>query len=205
MTVFVAFEGCDASGKSTQARILSRRIDALLTREPGDTPAGARIRALLLDHSPEGASLDVRTETLLMAADRAQHVAEVIEPTLAAGRSVVTDRFTASSLAYQGYGRGQDVGEVRSISLWATRDRWPDCTVLLRVPVDVVIARLAAAGAPDRLESEGAPFQRRVAAGFDELAAEAPETWRVVDGVGSVADVAARVWDAVRPFIEGVR
>ena len=109
MTLFVAFEGCDASGKSTQARILAERIDALLTREPGDTPAGGRIRALLLDHSPEGASLDVRTETLLMAADRAQHVAEVIEPALAAGRSVVTDRFTASSLAYQGYGRGQDV------------------------------------------------------------------------------------------------
>ena len=201
MSLFVAFEGCDASGKSTQAQLLAERIDALLTREPGDTPAGIRIRSLLLDHSPEGASLDVRTETLLMAADRAQHVAEVIEPTLAAGRSVVTDRYTASSLAYQGYGRGQDVAEVRAISVWATRDRWPDCTILLRVPVDVVLERMSASGAPDRLEAEGAAFQHRVAKGFDELAAADPVTWRVVDGVGSVEQVAARVWDAVGSFV----
>ncbi len=201
MSLFVAFEGCDASGKSTQAQLLAERIDALLTREPGDTPAGIRIRSLLLDHSPEGASLDVRTETLLMAADRAQHVAEVIEPALAAGRSVVTDRYTASSLAYQGYGRGQDVKEVRAISVWATRDRWPDCTVLLRVPVDIILERMAASGAPDRLESEGAAFQHRVAEGFDALAAADPVTWRAVDGVGSVEQVAARVWDAVGSFV----
>ena len=202
MSVFVAFEGCDASGKSTQARLLAERIGALLTREPGDTPAGVRIRSLLLDHSPEGASLDVRTETLLMAADRAQHVSEVIEPALAAGRAVVTDRYTASSLAYQGFGRGQDVEEVRDISVWATRGRWPDCTVLLRVPVDVVIERMSAAGAPDRLESEGSAFQRRVAAGFDALATADPATWRVIDGVGTVDEVAGRVWAAVAPFVD---
>jgi dTMP kinase len=201
VSLFIAFEGCDGSGKSTQARILAGRIGARLTREPGDTPAGARIRALLLDHSPEGASLDVRTETLLMAADRAQHVAEVIEPALAAGQPVVTDRYSASSMAYQGFGRLQDVAEVRAISAWATRERWPDCTVLLRVPVTVVVERLRAAGAPDRLESEGAPFQQRVAEGFDALAAADPATWRVVDGVGSVEEVAVRVWEALRPFV----
>ena len=160
-----------------------------------------RIRSLLLDHSPEGASLDVRTETLLMAADRAQHVAEVIVPMLASGRAVVTDRYTASSLAYQGYGRRQDIDEVRALSVWATHGLWPHCTVLLRVPLDVIVARMSGAGDPDRLESEGASFQRRVAEGFDELAAAEPDTWRVVDGVGTVDEVAARVWAAVAPFL----
>jgi dTMP kinase len=106
--LLIAFEGCDASGKTTQAKLLAELIGARWTREPGDTPAGSRIRSLLLDHSPEGASLHARTEALLMAADRAQHVAEVIEPTLAAGRHVVTDRFLASSVAYQGAARGLD-------------------------------------------------------------------------------------------------
>lgn len=195
--LFFAFEGSDASGKTTQAARFATSIGALFTREPGDTPAGRRIRSLLLDHSPEGASLDARTEALLMAADRAQHVAELIEPTLATGRHVVTDRYLASSVAYQGYARGLVPNEVRDLSLWATHGRVPDLTVLLRVPVDVVLQRMAAAGERDRLESEGANFFERVIAGFDEQAAAESQSWLVVDGVGSIDDVATRVWMGV--------
>ncbi len=194
---FIAFEGCDASGKSTQARILADRIGALLTREPGGTAGGRRIRSLLLDHSPEGRNLDVRAEALLMAADRAQHVAEVLRPGLAAGLTIITDRYIGSSLAYQGYGRGLAVAEVRRISEWASGGLWPDVIVLLRVPLETAMTRLIEERTPDRLENEGAGFLIRVIAGFDAVAAADPQRWRVVDGVGSVDAVAERVWKAV--------
>lgn len=194
---FIAFEGCDASGKSTQARILADRLGALLTREPGGTAGGRRIRSLLLDHSPEGRNLDVRAEALLMAADRAQHVAEVLRPGLAAGLTIITDRYIGSSLAYQGYGRGLAVAEVRRISEWASGGLWPDVIVLLRVPLETAMTRLIEERTPDRLENEGAGFLMRVIAGFDAVAAADPQRWRVVDGVGSVDAVAERVWKAV--------
>lgn len=194
---FVAIEGPDAAGKSTQARMLADRLGALLTREPGDTAVGARIRSLLLDHSPEGDALDVRAEALLMAADRAQHVAEVVLPALEDGRVVVTDRYIASSLAYQGFARGLDVAEVRRVSEFATRGLWPDVTVLLRVCVETAWERVRAAGVPDRLEAEGPAFVARVIAGFDELAAADPVRWRVVDGEGTVDEVARRVAEAL--------
>ena len=194
---FIAFEGCDASGKSTQAGILADRLGALLTREPGGTAGGRRIRSLLLDHSPEGRNLDVRAEALLMAADRAQHVAEVLRPGLAAGLTIITDRYIGSSLAYQGYGRGLAVAEVRRISEWASGGLWPDVIVLLRVPLETAMTRLIEERTPDRLENEGAGFLMRVIAGFDAVAAADPQRWRVVDGVGSVETVAERVWKAV--------
>ena len=195
--LFFAFEGCDASGKTTQGSLFAARIGARFTREPGDTPAGARIRSLVLDHSPEGASLSARAEALLMAADRAQHVAELIEPTLASGQHVVTDRYLASSVAYQGYARGLDPTMVRDLSLWAVNGRVPDLTVLLSVPVSVVLARMSAVGSLDRLESEGSEFFGRVVEGFEVQAAIAPEPWLVIDGVGSIDEVATRVWDGV--------
>jgi dTMP kinase len=195
--VFIAFEGCDASGKSTQAARTAARLNALLTKEPGDTPAGVRIRSLLLDHSPEGASLSSRTEALLMAADRAQHVYEVIEPAMRSGRSVVCDRYIASSMAYQGYGRALAVDQIRWISEWATEGLWPDAIILLRVPIDVILSRLSVAGEPDRLESEGHEFLSRVIAGFDAIAAADPQRWRVVDGVGTVEEVEGRVMAAL--------
>ena len=194
---FIAFEGCDASGKSTQARLLADRLGALLTREPGGTAGGRRIRSLLLDHSPEGRQLDVRAEALLMAADRAQHVAEVLRPGLAAGLTIVSDRYIGSSLAYQGYGRGLAVAEVRRISEWATGGLWPDVIVLLRVPLETAMTRLSDERMPDRLENEGAGFLTRVIAGYDAMAAAEPERWRIVDGVGEVDTVADRVWAAV--------
>jgi dTMP kinase len=189
----VAFEGGEGSGKSTQATLLAERLGAVLTREPGGTSLGAALRALLLD--PAAGALDDRAEALLMAADRAQHVAEVVEPALAAGRHVVTDRYAWSSIAYQGYGRGLPIDEVRSLSDWATGGRWPDLTVLLDVPPAVTAGRL---DRPlDRFEREGAAFHDRVLGGFQALAAADPVGWLVVDGTRPVAEIAEAVASAV--------
>ena len=187
----IAFEGGEACGKSTQAALLANRIGAVLTREPGGTGVGEQVRELLLDPT---VTLDPRAETLLMAGARAQHVAEVVAPALAEGRDVVTDRFSHSSLAYQGHGRGLPLDEVRSLSDWATGGLWPDVVVLLELPAADAWARL---GRPDRFEAESGGFHQRVAAGFRALAESEPDRWRVVDGRGSVDEVAGRVWEAV--------
>jgi len=186
---FVAFEGGEACGKSTQAALLAATLDAVLTREPGGTVIGGSIRALVLDPSTVG--LDARAEALLMAADRAQHVAEVVRPALDAGRHVVTDRFAGSSIAYQGGGRGLPVDEVRSLSQWATAGVWPDLVVLLDVPAEVAEARLGRS--LDRMEAEPAEFHRAVAESFRAQAASEPERWAVIDGTGSIEQVAAAV------------
>ncbi|MDQ3680396.1 MAG: dTMP kinase [Actinomycetota bacterium] len=188
----IALEGGEASGKTTQAAILAHRMNAVLTREPGGTPLGERIRSLLLD--PEVTSLDARAETLLVAADRAQHVAEVIRPALEAGRDVVTDRYAPSSLAYQGHGRGLPVDEVSHVSEWAAGGLWPEVVVLVDVPEDVARRRR---GGSDRFELEERDFHRRVADGYSQLVAKDPDRWRVVDGTGTVEEVAERVWAAV--------
>jgi dTMP kinase len=185
----IALEGREASGKSTQAELLAEALGALLTREPGGTATGDRVRALLLDR--DAGRIDPRTEALLMVADRAQHVSEVVEPTLSSGRWVVTDRFSASLLAYQGFGRGLDVAELRRLTSWATGGLWPDLTVLLDVPPDVAASRRRRE--LDRLEREDADFHQRVAAGYHALAAADRATWAVVDGLGEAADVAGRV------------
>jgi dTMP kinase len=191
---FIAFEGGEGSGKSTQAARLAARVGALLTHEPGDTPLGVAVRAILLDST----ALDItpRAEALLMAADRAQHVVEVIRPALEAGRTVITDRFTGSSIAYQGYGRQLPVGEVAALSDWATDELWPDLTVLLEVPAAVSAARTG--GARDRLEAAGEPFHRRVHDGFLTQAIEDPERWVVVDGSRSEDEVAAQIWQVIQ-------
>jgi dTMP kinase len=188
----IAFEGGEASGKSTQAARLATRLGAVLTREPGGTAAGEHIRELLLD--PAVSNLDIRAEALLMAAARAQHVAEVVRPALDAGQDVVTDRYASSSLAYQGYGRGLPLDDVRHLSDWATEGLWPDVIVLLDVPVEVAHARL---GVPDRFEAEGAAFHQSVLAGFRALAASDPARWVTVDGTGPPDEVEQRVWSAV--------
>ena len=191
---FVVFEGGEGSGKSTQARLLADRWGAVFTFEPGDTPVGARLREILLDHAT--GHLDPRAEALLMAADRAHHVATSIRPALNRGRDVVCDRFVGSSIAYQGYGRELGPDEVAALSAFATDGLVPDLVVLLTVPEAIAAERLAAAGAPDRLEAAGDDFHRRVADGYAALAAADPSHWVVVDGVGSVDDVSDRV-DAV--------
>lgn len=190
--VFIAFEGGEGCGKSTQAARLADRLGATLTRQPGGTVIGSSLRALLL--SPETGPIDPRAEALLMAADRAQHVAEIIGPTLDAGNDVVCDRYVGSSVAYQGYGRGLDPAEVADLSGWATGELWPDLVVLLVVDSGVASARLG--DDLDRFESAGCEFHDRVAAGFVAQAEVDPARWVVIDGSGSIDEVGARV-DAV--------
>jgi dTMP kinase len=187
-TTWIAFEGGEGCGKSTQAARLADALDAVLTREPGGTLVGRALRDLVL----AGEGVDARTETLLMAADRAQHVADVVRPALASGRSVVSDRSAYSSLAYQGVGRGLGVESVRAVCDWATDGLWPDVAVLLDVPPAVSVERRAGEE-PDRMESAGDEFHARVAAGFRALADDEPSRWIVVDGTGPVDEVAERV------------
>jgi len=186
----VVFEGGEGTGKSTQAAILAARLGAVLTREPGGTEVGARIRAIVLDPGV-GTSLDARAEALLMAADRAQHVSEVVRPALARGDDVVSDRFVGSTLAYQGYARGLDVGELAALSAWATGGLEPDVVLLLEVPAEEAAIRITRA--LDRVEAAGDDFHRRVTDGYRALAAADPQRWVVVDGSGPVDEVAVRV------------
>ncbi len=190
----IAFEGIDGCGKSTQATILADRLGALLTFEPGGTALGTRLRALLLDERES--ALSVRTEALLMAADRAQHVDEVVGPALRDGRWVVTDRYVGSTLAYQGYGRGLGGPELDGLVAWATGGLVPDLTVLIELPVaEAALRRAGSAG--DRFEDQGGDFLVRVADGYRRLAEEWSSTWLVVDGTGTVDEVAAAVWSGL--------
>lgn len=192
---FIAFEGGEGSGKSTQARRLAERLGsrALFTFEPGDSTLGAEVRRLLLD-SPTLEITD-RAETLLMAADRAQHVVEVIQPALETGRTVITDRFAGSSVAYQGYGRQLDASEVERLSRWATDGLWPELVILLEVSPSDAEARLARA--KDRVESAGDAFHARVHHGFLVQAMADPDRWAIVDGTAPEEEVAAAIWDIV--------
>lgn len=193
MATYIAFEGGEGSGKSTQASRLAARLDAVLTREPGATPLGAELRRLLLgaDSAPVGS----RAETLLMAADRAQHLDEIVRPALVAGRHVVSDRSAYSSLAYQGAGRGLGIEAVRSISDWAVDGRWPDVVVWLKIDPEQARGRLGAER--DRLEQEADDFHQRVDNGFEELAAAEPDRWVTIDASGDPDQVEARVWEQI--------
>jgi dTMP kinase len=188
------FEGGEGSGKSTQASRLAARLGAVLTREPGGTDIGRRIRALVLDPAA-GSALGMRAEALLLAADRAQHVAEVVRPALEQGVDVVSDRFTGSTLAYQGFGRGLPLEELVLLSSWATGGLEADVVILLDVPAHVAATRMKPEA--DRMEAAGGAFHRRVAEGYRALAAADPARWRVVDGSGSVEEVESLVLKAL--------
>ena len=192
--VYIAFEGTEGSGKSTHAARLAATLDAVATRETGGTAIGERLRTILHDATVD--DLDDRSEALIVAADRAQHFSRVVLPALAAGRSVVSDRSVYSTLAYQGYGRGLDLDELRRVNDWAMRGRWPDVVVFLDVADDVAAARLAKRQL-DRFERAGAAFHRRVVEGFRALATADPERWIVARPEGAKEDVAAGVHDAV--------
>jgi dTMP kinase len=191
----IALEGIDGCGKSTQARALAAALGARLTHEPGATELGAALRRLLL--SPDVPPISLRAEALLMAADRAEHVALVIGPALAAGEWVVSDRFSGSTLAYQGYGRGLDTAELRTLVGWATAGLAPDLSILVDVPVEVAQSRLART-APDRLERLGPAFAQRVRDGFLALAAADPGRWAVVDGTVDKVTLTTRIVALVR-------
>ncbi len=192
---FVVVEGGDGSGKTTQARILAARLRdsgraVVETFEPGATEVGSAIRALLLD-GPE--SIDPLVEALLLAADRAQEVVEVVRPALAAGSDVVSDRYVPSSLTYQGVGRGLGVDFIETINYAATRDLRPDLVVVLDVPDMVAEQRGQVPG--DRLERAGAEFHATVRQAYRDLAGE--RGWAVVDGSRSIEEVADQVWKLV--------
>ena len=187
---YIALEGAEGSGKSTQAAALASALDAVLTRETGGTDIGLRIREIL--HDVDTTGLAARAEALLTAADRAQHLVEVVEPALAAGRHVISDRSVYSSLAYQGYGRGLDVADIAKLNEWATAGRWPDRVIFLDTPDDVVAERMSRRDL-DRFESEGEAFHQRVLDGYRTMAAADPDRWITVQAIGSIDRVAAQI------------
>ncbi|RIK09720.1 MAG: dTMP kinase [Acidobacteria bacterium] len=200
---FIALEGVEGCGKSTQSSLLTERlnangIEAVLTREPGGTAQGQKIRELLLDPSRE---LSPRAEALLYAADRAEHVAEVVRPALESGRWVVCDRFSDSYRAYQGAGRGLD--GIGPISTWASCGLEPDLVIVLDLPVELGMKRIG--GSFDRIESAGIDFHIRVRQAFLDLAAAEPERFSVIDATDSVERVAELIWDAVHALSDADR
>jgi dTMP kinase len=202
--LFIVFEGGEGAGKSTQVRHLAdalQRIgrDVVVTREPGATPLGARIRSLVLD-PPEitGEVVTPRAEALLYAADRAHHVASVVRPALAHGAVVVSDRYVDSSLAYQGAGRTLPVDEVSWLSKWATGGLKPDLVVLLDLEPSVGLARVGRRGDADRLESESLAFHERVRYAFLDLASADPSRYLVLDASRSPEALATGVLQRVR-------
>jgi dTMP kinase len=198
--LFIAFEGVEGAGKGTQIRLAEeylrtqRKQDVLVTREPGGTELGERIRELLLD--PRGGKLDVRSEALLFAAARAQTVANVIRPALAEGKVVICDRYVDSSLAYQGWARGLGEQDVLTLNVWATQGLFPDLVVLLHLEPERGLLRSTAS--PDRMELEGQDFHAKVSDAYLKIAEEHPERFVVVDADQTPAEV----FDDVRAALD---
>ena len=190
---FIVFEGGEGCGKSTQASILARAIGAHLTREPGGTALGERVRDLLLEDGEH--ELHPRAELLLLSAARAQHVEELIAPMLRSGSDVVCDRFSGSTIAYQGYGRGLPIEDVIVASEIATQGLQNDVTVLLDLPFELSLARRGVI--PDRIEAAGEEFHLRVFDGYRAIARADPERWKIVDGSRSVDEVAKMVRETI--------
>lgn len=199
---FVTLEGIEGCGKSTQARALAAALGpgVLLTHEPGGTPLGREIRSLLL----HGGAMTPAAEVLLYFADRAQHVSEVVQPALAAGRLVVCDRYVDSTYAYQGYGRGVRLELLRHVWRLATEGLTPDLTLLIDVPVELGLGRIKRRGPHDRLEGEQRAFHERVRDGYHALAREEPQRWQVVDGTRPEAQLTVEIVAAVEKRL-GVR
>ncbi|MFI7633929.1 dTMP kinase [Nonomuraea sp. NPDC049400] len=200
--LFVAFEGGEGSGKTTQSRLIAiwlrdQGYDVVQTREPGSTKVGMRLRAILLDAAERG--LSARSEALLYAADRAEHVEKVIRPALYRGALVITDRYVDSSLAYQGAGRALDPKDVSKINAWATGGLVPHLTVLIDTPPKVGLTRLG--GAADRIEAEPLEFHERVRKEFRALAAAAPERYLVVDGTLAAELITRQIQDRIREIL----
>ena len=199
--VLVCFEGGEGAGKSTQSRLLRTWLESLghtvvLTFEPGDTAVGAEVRRIVL--SPETGALADRTEVLLYAADKAEHVETVVAPALARGEVVITDRYVDSTLAYQGAGRTLPVAEVEQVARWATGDLRPHLTVVLDLEPQAGLGRFAER---DRIEGESLEFHQRVRAAFLEMAAADPEHYLVLDARASVEEIAAAVQARVAPLL----
>ncbi len=197
--MFVTFEGVEGAGKTTQVARLAARLreagrqDVLTTREPGDGPLGAELRRLAL-HPPMGMVVEPRAELLIMMADRAQHVGQVIRPHLESGGIVLCDRYADSSLAYQGYGRGLDLSEIAHLNVYATSGLIPDLTLLLDLDPAVGLSRQSERNI---MEDESLPFHERIRAGFLALAETEPSRWRVLDSSRPPQTVHDEIWAVV--------
>ncbi|HEY7355283.1 MAG TPA: dTMP kinase [Ktedonobacterales bacterium] len=204
--MFITFEGPEGGGKSTQARLLAERLRAAgyavtLTREPGGTPAGKAMRAIWDD--PAYSNLLPITDLLLICADRTQHVGELIRPALERGEIVISDRYTDSTRAYQGYGSGLDFATLETLLQIATAGLAPDLTLLLDIPAADGLARRHAAstsgtGQLDRLDRRSLDYHERVQAGYLKLASQEPERWVTFDARQEVQTLAERIWQSVQ-------
>jgi len=195
---FITLEGIEGAGKSTVGRwvrewLAKRAIPARLTREPGGTPLAESVRRIALSHGQE--PLSTAAETLLMFAARSIHVENLIRPTLAQGESVVCDRFTDATRAYQGHGRGVDLALIETLARAVHGDLQPHCTLLLDLPVAVGLerARARSGAASDRFEAETAAFFERVRAGYLQIARREPDRMRVIDASRSLDEVERQV------------
>jgi dTMP kinase len=200
--VFVCFEGGEGAGKSTQSRLLREWLEerghtVLLTFEPGDTLVGRDIRRIVLD--PATGHLADRTEALLYAADKAEHVDHVVLPALARGEVVITDRYVDSTLAYQGAGRTLDVAEVEAVARWATGDLRPHLTVVLDLAPEAGLGRF---DERDRIEGQSLEFHLRVRQGFLDLAAADPDHYVVLDARAPIDEIAAAIRSRLEPLLE---
>ncbi len=201
---FVVIEGGDGAGKSRLQAALGEELrrdgrDVTLTREPGGTPLGEQIRALVLARQSLEAAV---AELLLFEAARAQLVATVIVPALQRGDVVICDRFAASSVAYQGFGRGLGRDVVERANVVATGGLAPDLTLLLDLPVEAGLARRAGAGAANHFDHETVAFHERVRAGYRELARESPDTWRIIDAAQRFEAVLEEARAAIRKLLD---
>ena len=200
--IFITFEGIEGCGKSTQARrvresLIESGLEVVFTREPGGSCIGEKIRDILLD--PENHAMVPLTELLLYEASRHQHMAEVIEPALEAGKVVICDRFYDASTAYQGYARGINVDDVERLNLIASAGKRPDLTIILDLPAEIGLKRIGKN--PDRIEGEGVEFHERVRAGYLEIAAKEPDRVKVVDGSGTIEETFMKVWAPVESLL----
>jgi dTMP kinase len=203
--VFVCFEGGEGAGKSTQSQLLGERLEAeghvvLLTHEPGDTPVGVKVRGIVLD--PATGELADRTEALLYAADKAEHIHAVVGPALERGEVVVTDRYVDSTLAYQGAGRSLDGAELEWVARWATEDLRPHLTVLLDLDPTSGLTRFAER---DRIEGETIEFHQRVRTEFLRLAQADPDHYLVLDAQEPAEKIAEAVHARLAPVLEQAR
>lgn len=203
--VFVCFEGGEGGGKSTQSRLLRDRLEAqgygvVLTFEPGDTPVGKEMRRIVL--SPETGELAHKTEVLLYAADKAEHIETLVQPALDRGEVVITDRYVDSTLAYQGAGRALDLDEVEEVARWATNDLRPHLTVVLDVEPETGLGRFTGR---DRIEGESLDFHQRVRQSFLDLAATDPEHYAVIDARSPIDEIAATIAARVEPLLAQAR
>jgi dTMP kinase len=201
--MFISFEGVEGAGKTTQIARLAARLreagcqDVLTTREPGDGPLGAELRRLAL-YPPMGMMVEPRAELLIMMADRAQHVGQIIRPHLDTGGIVLCDRYADSSAAYQGYGRGLDLTEIAQLNSYATGGLMPNLTILLDLDPSVGLTRQSERNI---MEDEALPFHQRIRAGFLALAEAEPDRWRVVESSRSPQTVHDEIWAVVSPRI----